>query len=182
MDYLQFKSLPLSFVSYHASQLLCKSLLHKNIQRTPCNDIPWRGQGVFFISFGRSVSFLGSLLTLHKNLNRGAFLTTDIPLVRKQDKGKKASSCELPSISEAIRRKWPLEKCCDTICHRLTDTSDLSPPSYLPARQINASPPNHPPLTWVSHEGNKNGSSRGSMRKGMRPRGTQCVVAGLIFV
>ena len=91
-----FKSPPLSFASCQGSQLLCKSLLHKNIEQLAnnilqrgCSGDQWescrfKSKVVWSLlaSFGISVSFLGSLLTLHMNLSnigRGAFPTTDLP-------------------------------------------------------------------------------------------------------
>ena len=114
-----FKSPPLSFASCQGSQLLCKSLLHKNIEQL-ANNIPQKGcsgdqrKHMFhqweswrfkskvvwslLASFGISVSFLGSLLThVHMNLSnigRGAF-----PRWGSRRREKTAVSCELPPIS-----------------------------------------------------------------------------------
>ena len=94
--------------------------------------------------------------------SRGAFLGADI-----RDGGKRRrflADRRQYRFSKAIRRKWALEKCCDTICHRLTDAFAWSDLSALATYSDKLMPPcPAQPLTSESHEGNKNGSSSGAL-------------------
>ena len=92
----------------------------------------------------------------------GAFLGADI-----RDGGKRRrflADRRQYRFSKAIRRKWALEKCCDTICHRLTDAFAWSDLSALATYSDKLMPPcPAQPLTSESHESNKNGSSSGAL-------------------
>ena len=92
----------------------------------------------------------------------GAFLGADI-----RDGGKRRrflADRRQYRFSKAIRRKWALEKCCDTICHRLTDAFAWSDLSALATYSDKLMPPcPTQPLTSESHESNKNGSSSGAL-------------------